>query len=195
MIRTKTFHTIIALIVITNVALGLANWVVAPESSGRWIAGIMTMPLIWAYVLWSTKRRPLSQYARAERRFFILSVPTAGIIITLAFGLRLMENFAAFSFAGLDRAWGIGIGLLLIAMGNIIPKILPPLSEKQCSGVESQSVQRFAGWAFVLAGLIHTLLWIFATTDHANTWSMFVVMTAVVLVVIRYFWAMRPRTI
>ncbi|PHS27424.1 MAG: hypothetical protein COA84_04435 [Robiginitomaculum sp.] len=195
MMRTRTFHTLIALTVLVNVALGITNWVITPQYAWRWFAGIMYMPSMWIFVIWALNRRPLSQYSITERRFFIVSVLSASLLIFLAFSLRVIEHFDVFNMAAIDRAWGIGIGLFLAALGNTLPKVLGPLSAKQCAGSEKQSVQRFAGWAFALAGLMYAVLWMFASIKLADAISIYIVMAALALVVLRYLWAMRPRII
>jgi uncharacterized membrane protein len=194
MMRTRTFHILIALTVAINLSLGITNWLIDPQYAWRWFAGIMYMPSMWIFVIWTLNRRPLSQYSTTERRFFIASILAASLLIFLAFSLRLIEHFDVFNMAAIDRVWGIGIGLFLAAFGNTIPKVLRPLSAKQCAGAETQSVQRFAGWAFVLAGLTYAVLWIFMPTKQAEDVTIYIVMAALALVVLRYLWAMRRRS-
>ena len=193
--RPRTFHTLIALTVAINLVLGITNWLIAPHYAWRWFAGIMYMPSMWIFVIWTLNRRPLGQYSTTERRFFIASVLSASLLIFLAFTLRLIEHFDVFKMTTIDRVWGVGIGLFLAAFGNTLPKVLRPLPAKQCAGAETQSVQRFAGWTFVLAGLTYAILWVFMPAKWAEDVTIYIVMAALALVVIRYFWAMRPRII
>ncbi len=193
MARTKKFHTIMALIVLSIIALGGTNWVFHPQGAWVWFVGMATMPCIWLIALWRFRRRPLHDYGDAERRFFVGSIYTAGGIVASAMLLRLVDQATSFEFNGVERVWGIAIGILLIFVGNIVPKILSPLSSKYCSDAQAQVTQRFAGWSLVLAGLIYAGLWMFAPFERADRLSFFVMITVLVLVILRYLWAMQQR--
>ena len=190
MIQTKAFHSIIALFSIVIMALGAGNWILQPDRAFTWTIGMLTMPFIWIFVAWTLHRRPLSEYGNAERKFFILSVFSVGGILTLAMIIRLVDSTTSFSFVGIERVWGIALGLFLLVMGNIVPKILSPLTAKGCSSVEHQASQRFAGWMFVLAGFIQTCLFIFVPLKQASSFALLVLVTVLVLVSLRYLWAM-----
>jgi hypothetical protein len=190
MIQTKTFHSIIALFAITIMALGAGNWVLQPDKALTWTIGMLAMPFIWIFVAWTLRKRPLGEYGNAERKFFILSVFSVGVILVLAMIMRLVDSTTSFSFAGIERMWGIALGLFLLGMGNIVPKILSPLTVKGCSSVEHQASQRFAGWMFVLAGFVQTLLFVFFPIKQAGSFALLVLVTVLILVSLRYLWAM-----
>ena len=40
-----------------------------------------------------------------------------------------------------------------MAMGNVLPKVVPSLMAKRCAAAQTLAAQRFAGWAFFIAGL------------------------------------------
>ena len=194
MIRTKTFHSIIALISIIIIVLGAVNWMYQPSKVITWAVGMLAMPCIWLLVFWMLHKRPLSKYGPGEREFFIFSVFSSGVIMVLAMLMRLVGSTLDVSLSGIERLWGIALGLLLIGMGNIVPKILSPLSAKRCSGAEHQATQRFSGWMFVMAGIIQTLSFIFLPILKAKQQTLFVIVTALILVGLRYLWAMSRRS-
>ena len=67
-----------------------------------------------------------------------------------------------------SNALGVFMGGVLIFMGNYLPKRLPPLDEEKYSATKAQTLQRFAGWVFVLAGIGYIAAWLVLPTMPAN---------------------------
>ncbi|MCZ6894867.1 MAG: hypothetical protein O7H40_12605 [Gammaproteobacteria bacterium] len=159
MMTPKRFHTIIATLTFLVVGLGVANWYFKPESARSWAIGIAAMPAIWGFVAFLGRRRSIRAYGEAERRFFTGSVIVAGLILAATLGIKLIDTLGDFDSDNLERVWGVVIGAVLVVMGNVLPKILRPLAAQRCSESKTQSIQRFAGWSFVLAGLAYAIVW------------------------------------
>lgn len=85
----------------------------------------------------------------------------------------------------LERAPGVLTGLVLAAMGNLVPKILKPLAARRCGHLESQSVRRFTGWAFVLAGIGYAIAWLVLAPRVAELVATAICATALALVLLR----------
>lgn len=93
------------------------------------------------------------------------------------------------------RLYGITMGLVLAAYGNIAPRQLiryDPKSPRQA--LIRQTLLRFTGRVFVLAGFGHALIWAFAPIDRAALWSIVPVAAGVVLVGFRCARAMFAAT-
>lgn len=112
------------------------------------------------------------------------SIIIAALILTMALAMRLAEAQGWLQDAD-DRAFGVIIGILLAGMGDLLPKRVTDAAS--CEFDRSFRMRRFAGIAFVLAGLAHAGIWIFAPLEMANLLAMSVVALALGLVLIRAF--------
>ena len=189
MMTHKRFRTIIATLTFIVVVLAVTNWYFKPENARSWAIGMASMPAIWGIVTFLERRRSLKSYGEAERRFFTGSVIVAGLILAAAQGIKLIDTLGDFDMDRLERVWGVGIGVVLVIMGNVMPKILSPLAAQRCSESKTQSIQRFAGWSFVLAGLAYAIVWMVLPVTQANTVAMLICLSSVILVVLRCTWA------
>jgi hypothetical protein len=73
------------------------------------------------------------------------------------------------------RAMGVMMGLVLVVTANTVPKMLKPLSDQRCEASQAQALQRFTGWALVLAGLGHAIAWLVLPMSVANLAAMSIV--------------------
>lgn len=92
------------------------------------------------------------------------------------------------------RAAASALGLLLVVAGNFVPKLRLLDTLRRDPGRIAQT-ERFAGWAFVLAGLAYVGVWAAAPIDLAIVLSSTIGLTAfaaVLLVGVRL--ALSPRT-
>ena len=185
----KRFHAIIAALTFLLVGLAITNWYFKPENARSWAIATASMPAIWGIVAFLERRRSLESYGEGERRFFTGSVIVTGLMLAGALGIKLVETLSDFNPDNLERVWGVGIGAGLAIMGNVMPKILSPLVAQRCSESKTQSIQRFAGWSFVLAGLCYAIVWIVLPVNQANTVAMLIVLSSLILVVLRCTWA------
>ena len=83
------------------------------------------------------------------------------------------------------RFFGIVCGLVVAAYGNVIPRRLVRYEPESLRPARRQAAQRFAGWAFVLAGLANALVWAFAPSAGMALWSTVPILLALVLVLWR----------
>lgn len=185
----KRFHTIIAALTVLVVGLAVTNWYFKPEAALSWAIAIVSMPAIWVVVAFLQRRRSLKPYREGERRFFTGSVIVAGLMLAGAQVITLFDTLGDFDPDRLERIWGVGIGVVLAIMGNVLPKILGPLAAQRCSESKTQSIQRFAGWSFVLAGLSYAIVWLVLPVTQANTVATLIVLSSLILVVLRCTWA------
>ncbi len=85
------------------------------------------------------------------------------------------------------RGMGIVFGIVLIVMGNALPKKIRPLSDEKCGAPNGQARRRFAGWTFTIAGIIYSLAWLIAPIEIARTIAMTAGIFAVILVMATCF--------
>ena len=195
------FHTILALLALVVMGLASVNWYYEPEAVRSWIIGMAAMPFIWLVVILIGQRRPLESYNDGERRFFVGAVLIAGVVLASAQCLKLVERLDLFAPGVLERAWGVGVGVLLVVMGNAMPKVLSPLAARcttasatavpaaRGQASQKQSVQRVAGWSFVLGGLGYAIAWLALPVKQADTVATLICLAALAVVVLRVMWA------
>jgi len=191
MMTQRRLHYIIALITLLVTGLGISNWYFNPEKVIGWSIGIGFMLLGWVIVALILSKRPLSTFGKDERRYFSASIIAAGLIIATAMGLKLLANLTTLDLSLVERFWGVTMGAVLIVMGNMMPKILSPLTHQHCAHRKAQSVQRFAGWSFVLAGLAYAAAWLVLPEQQAGTVATLICLFSVILVILRCAWAFK----
>ena len=88
--------------------------------------------------------------------------------LTIAFALLSVAGGLAYGrrmgFVSPDlsvRGTMAAIGLMLAFYGNAIPKVITVATPR------ARAIQRFAGWAFVLAGLAYAAIWALAPMNQA----------------------------
>jgi hypothetical protein len=94
------------------------------------------------------------------------SLVLAALILGVSLGFTGLEaaNVVSSDFA--DRGRGVALGLVLIIYGSAAPKYLPPITRIE-DAARKQSVQRFAGWTFVIAGIGYSLAFLVLPLDIA----------------------------
>ena len=183
---SQRLHAQVALVALLVAGLAAAGWILAPAKATTWMIAVGTMAAIWLVVAVMGWVRPFADQGNAERRLFTASVIAAGLILAAALCKALAASLGFGGGPTADRALGVGVGAVLMVIGNSIPKILSPLTAKRCAPSQVQSIQRLAGWVFALAGLVYAMLWLFAPIPQAQNWSMIVALSSVVVVALRY---------
>jgi hypothetical protein len=186
---SQRLHAQVALVALLVVGLAATGWIIAPAKAAFWMLAVGTMAGIWLVVAVIGRVRPFADQSAAERGLLTASVIAAGLILAVSLGKAIA---ALLGFDGgelIDRALGVGTGAVLLVIGNTIPKVLRPLTAKRCSPTQVQSIQRFAGWVFALAGLVSIAAWLFRPVAQAPDWMMYAVLSAIVLVALRHAWA------
>ena len=105
-------------------------------------------------------------------------------IIAASLILKFLASNGVIDSESSKRAMQVIIGVMLLVVGNLIPKTLEPL-RTACGGPsKEQSLKRFAGWTFVIAGIAYAIIWMVAPLDYASLISMSVVIAAILMVAI-----------
>lgn len=186
--RTPLVMTLIALLV---VALGFVGWVLVPERALHWGAGIATMIAVWLVLVWSDRRDSGSRDT-TEYRFRGVSGVLAGLLLASSMSVAILRATEATGGSSLgswiDRLPGIVMGGVLAVMGNYVPKLLTPRGAPAGAPRTKQSMRRFTGWTFVLAGIGYAAVWAFLPVAVADPLATGLCATAVAIVFLRVGW-------
>ena len=113
----------------------------------------------------------------------------AAVLVLLPLGAIAARNWGLVEDPGHDlpgRLYGIAAGLIIAAYGNIAPRKLVRYDPDAAGPSRKQSMIRFSGWVFVLAGLANALIWTFVSPiDLAAMLSMVPLGAGLVLVALR----------
>jgi hypothetical protein len=169
-------------------ALGLAllvavlaswNWVLVPNQALRWLRGMLVLPALWVgltvyrqWMLRSLRNRGRDDEA-AVRRYF----DSAILLVFVALGVPQVIGYVlalGIALGGPERGdlgrrvSGLIASVVIVAIGNALPKILTPLSILPPGGaVRQQAARRFVGLSFVLMGLTLATAFLFAPIEFA----------------------------
>lgn len=111
----------------------------------------------------------------------------AGLILAFSFSLNQAVRYDWIAADTMERAQGVMVGLVLVICANLVPKTLEPLS-RRCDSSRKQSLQRFAGWTLVLAGLGYSIAWLVLPVEQARIPAMSIVAAGLLLVLARVAW-------
>ena len=174
---------------ILGIALALANWSLRPEKALAWaivtvfLGAMLLVRLVAGRIMGRSPGDPATiRSVGAVPR----AVVVAAVMVVIPLGVSLAHAYGLVS----DREGGfhatmIIIGLYLAAIGNSLPRSLPPTSSMPGNAARVQAFQRFAGWTWVLAGLGFAAAWLVLPKDSAVPVSVAVVLGALVLIVLQ----------
>ena len=118
----------------------------------------------------------------------------AALLILLPLGAIAARSWGLVEDPGHDlpgRVYGVVIGLILAAYGNIAPRKLVRYVPGSPRPARMQAAIRFSGWAFVLAGLAHALIW--ATVSPIDLAAMLSMVPIAVAFVLALYLCARVR--
>ncbi len=162
------------------VVAGLAAycWYLEPEEAVIWAGVAIMLPTAWAALSMLRRgKKPSNEIRRA--------ILFASLVLIFSLGFAAASSLELLDTDGrtwANRSYGILMGGVLIFMGNYIPKQLQPLDETKYDPVKVQMLQRFAGWAFVSAGIGYALAWMVLPATPANVVASGLVLLATVLI-------------
>ncbi len=169
--------------ILGSVAL-LSAWMayLRPERLPFYAFTAVFLPAGWALVALIARRRRRSGRPEEESSGWIA---LGGLIIGVSLAAEVAKSVGGLGETTAQRAVGVAMGVFLVVVGNAMPKILTPLTRQRCDPASVQSLQRFAGWAFVLAGLVYAAAWVVLEPLQAALWSGLVTGACVLVVVVR----------
>jgi hypothetical protein len=183
---SQRLHAQVALVALLVAALAVTGWMLAPAKALTWLIGSAAMACIWLVVAIVGRVRPFADQSAAERGLFTVSAIAGGLILAAALGKTLAAALGYDGGETLDRAIGVGTGVVLLVVGNAVPKTLGPLTANRCTPEQTQALQRFSGWTFAVSGLAYAAAWLFAPIDVARDWAVFIVAAGLAIAVVRH---------
>ena len=117
----------------------------------------------------------------------------AALLLMVSFGVKFLAANGTIDAETSRRLMQAVIGLILVVSGNSIPKKFDSGCEKKCASSRAQSLRRFAGWTFVIAGLAYSIIWLVVPLPLAGVLSVSIVATSVVLVLVPFAWSVFTR--
>jgi hypothetical protein len=108
-------------------------------------------------------------------------------LLTMAIGLA--DKMGVIDSELAKRAIGFAIGLMLVVVGNSLPKLRPLHGSR--AKANSTASERLSGWALVLAGSFWILLFAFAPLNLARYVAAVIGIGAVTLLAVNWTWLAR----
>lgn len=120
---------------------------------------------------------------RSGRQMKSLFAAIAGLVlVVVAFAVARQQELMDPELA--RRIVAMALGLMLVVIGNALPKLVRPLSAHAHDPARVMAAERYAGRTFVAAGLVFAALWAFAPAAHVMRLSALVGLSAFGLVAV-----------
>jgi hypothetical protein len=116
----------------------------------------------------------------------------AGFMLAAAPALKYLSAHDLIGAQVRIRAFQVLVGLILAIYGNFLPKDAGRAGGEACVS-RHQSLLRFGGWSFTLAGASYAALWALAPFSVADRFAMPIVAGATLVTVGYVGWAVRSR--
>ena len=173
-----------AVLVLGGAGLAAWNWVLRPDRAFAWGSALALFGCM-AAALALTWRRPADDSAGSRAAGSIQSgIVFAGLIMLASLVGALATARGALHDADFARrASMVVVGMFFAATGNAMPKMLTPLSRMRCDPARVQAFQRLSGWIWVLAGLGYALAWVVLPLPLADSVSLAVIVSAMLLII------------
>ncbi len=193
MISTKFFASLAPLIVFLVVALGAWMWMLEPDKSIRWFIGMAFLPAAWISIKLFQRSKACARVIEGGKQTLMSSISFAGLMLAGSFGLKIAQSYHIIEDSSPDRLVAVMLGAFMVIIGNALPKKLEPLSQAACSSTKEQSLKRFAGWMFVLAGFGYAIAWLVLPERLADIVALPILAGPILLVIARITWLRLAR--
>jgi hypothetical protein len=92
--------------------------------------------------------------------FPMSSIAGFGGLVAVLIAIAIGKETGAIGHEVAKRAIGLILGLMLIGVGNLLPKFR--LFDSPCRDpAQTLAAERFAGWVFVITGTAYVIIWVF----------------------------------
>lgn len=189
MTASSRIHLQAAAVAVIVSGLAAADWALAPAKASSWMIAIATGFGIWIVVALMGRVRSFEDYSASERDYLRTSIIAAGVILAIALSRTLAGAIGISGGEFFDRGLGVLSGLVLLLLGNMMPKVLAPLTANRCAPAQVIAIQRFSGWIFVLDGIVCIFASLALPLDLGQDVSMIATIVTLLLVAVRYAWA------
>jgi len=177
-------------LLVLSTLLAAANWYLAPERAPGWFMSVLVLAGLTAVLLlvvWRPSGEPDPTPAERKTADSLRSgVAWAGMMIVVSLAGKLAVSLGAALDANFaQRALMAVIGAFLVFTGNALPKTLSPLISMTCDPARMQAFQRFAGWTWVLTGLVLSLSWLALPIRLAEPGTFLLLPFAILLIAVQ----------
>ncbi|VAV96726.1 hypothetical protein MNBD_ALPHA06-1259 [hydrothermal vent metagenome] len=184
MIHNKTLSNLAPAVTFSVLALGVWMWLLKPELLGLAIIAAGFLPAAWLFTFVINRAKPTAKGNQELRS----AITAAGLLLALSLGLSIAEIYQALAPSMSERINSVALGLVLIIMGNYLPKMLQPIKQDKVAAQTGQEMRRFAGWTFVITGFAYALISMFAPIATASTLATYSVILGLAIIAIRFIW-------
>ncbi len=184
MMNPKTQTIVASSVIALTSAVALVLLPMKPDASAIVLGMMAAFMVVWNGTRFLTKRK-CSDWANSRVRHEILfAIILASLLLLGSVSATLAKELQLFDSDLVKRIVGINIGLMLIVLGNYMPKKMFGTTES-CSNSRdcSSSIQRFMGWTFVLGGILYALAWFILDLDQAGFAIMFAFPVAIAITI------------
>ena len=176
-------------LILLAIAFGALAWIARPEGALIWLVGMATLPAAWLGLHLFGAMPPVDH--PEKRRVILNSLVGAGLLIAGALGASALGSLGAIPEDWITRYAMITNALVLIVIGNGLPK----KAEPGCARSRGLATQRLIGWTFVIGGCVQALVWLLSpSTDESMAVVTFGIFAAMAAVIAIGLWRIRSRT-
>lgn len=143
----------------------VSTWLcfLTPGKSWPYLVAIALVCVAWALRLFASGKMAIDSPAQQELHKITQAIVLSAALLGMTATLALLSRLGVITDPGGElkaRSAGMLMGVIVIAMGNGIPK--------QVSSARGLVVLRIAGWAFVLGGVGYALAWLALPLRYAG---------------------------
>ena len=186
MMTPKTQTIVATTIIALTSSIGIALIPTKPSTSAAVLITLAVFVIAWngTKALIKRKNPDLDWMTSKARHEILFAIILASLLLLGAMIATVAKQLELLDADTIKRIIGINTGLMLIVLGNYMPKKnQSTASQCGCSSKSSSSaIQRFMGWTFVLGGLLYTLAWITLDLDQAGIAIMFSFPAAIAII-------------
>jgi hypothetical protein len=190
MMTPKTQTIVASTVIGLTIAVALVLIPMKPDGSAIVLGMMAAFIIVWNSTKFLAKRKcSKDNWINSKVRHEILfAIILASLLLLGSISATLAKELEIFDRDLVKRIVGVNIGLMLIVLGNYMPKKLAGRSEScSCRASNASGVQRFMGWAFVLGGILYAGAWIVFDLDQAGIAIMFAFPGAIAIILAARF--------
>tara|TARA_R110002096_G_scaffold173781_2_gene348130 strand:- start:320085 stop:320702 length:618 start_codon:yes stop_codon:yes gene_type:complete len=183
--KPKTQSKVAITLMLMIVVAAMIVWPYKQQASLIVLGGVAVFSSVWFIVRMLHLRCGKDWMSSTSRREILFGIILASMLLLGSISATLFKELELIDQDMTKRIAGVLIGVMLICMGNYMPKKLTQQSGScGCGTRKSASLQRFMGWIFVLAGLLYAGVWMLLDLNKTSFATMLTFPVAVAIIVI-----------
>jgi len=185
MMKPKTQSNVAITLMLMIVVAAMIAWPYKQQASLIVLGGVAVFSSVWFSVRMLHLRCGKDWMSSTSRREILFGIILASMLLLGSISATLLKELELIDQDMTKRIAGVLIGVMLVCMGNYMPKKLTQHSGScGCGTRKSASLQRFMGWIFVLAGLLYAGVWMLVDLNMTSFATMLTFPVAVAIIVI-----------